>query len=92
MTSPHASLRIACPINLVESYEREIEQLTAAINHASAPDEKGRLARELLDNVSTLLDCNAYDQNNPACHICRDLSTLRQMTATVIDKAAALGR
>lgn len=92
MTSVHASSRIKCPINLFENCEREIERLTAAINRASAPEEKSRLARELLENVSTLLICNAYDQNNFNCRLCGEISTLRHKTAAVIDKAAALGR
>ncbi|MGA7674191.1 MAG: hypothetical protein WCA78_03995 [Rhizomicrobium sp.] len=86
------SPRIVCPIDLFAGCEREIERLTAAINHASAQEEKGRLARELLASVSTLLDCKAYDQNNLYCRLCRELSTLRHKTAAVIDKATALGR
>ncbi len=92
MTSPHASSRIECPINLFEGCEREIEGFTAAINHASAPEEKTRLARELLASVSTLLNCKVYDQNDINCRLCRDLSTLRHKTAAMIDKATALGR
>lgn len=92
MTPRSSSSRIECPIGLFEGCEREIERLTAAINHASAPEEKGRLARELLVNLSTLLNCNAYDQNNFNCRLCRDLSTLRHKTATVINRATALGR
>lgn len=92
MTDRQPSPRIECPIALFEGCETEIERLTAAVNHASAPEEKGRLARELLQNVSTLLDCNAYDQDNLNCRLCRDLSALRRKTASVIGKAAALGR
>lgn len=92
MTPRRSSSRIECPIDLFKSCEREIERLTEAINHASAPEEKSRLARALLENVSTLLTCNAYDQNNFNCRLCQDLSTLRHKTAAVIDKAAALGR
>lgn len=92
MTPRHSSSRIECPISLFESCEREIERLAVAINHASQPEEKSRLARELLENVSTLLTCNAYDQNNFNCRLCQDLATLRHKTAAVIDKAAALGR
>jgi len=92
MTPRRSSSRIECPIDLFKSCEREIERLTAAINHASAPEEKSRLARGLLENAATLLDCNAYDQNKLDCRLCRNLSTLRHKTATVIAKAAALGR
>lgn len=83
---------IACPIGLFESCEREIERLRAAINHASAPEEKSRLTHELLENAATLLACKAYDPNSVNCRLCGDFSTLRHMTATVIDKATALRR
>lgn len=92
MTPRRSSPRIECPINLFEGCEREIERLTAAINHAFAPQEKGRLAGELMEKVSTLLDCDAYDQNNHNCRLCRELSTLRHKTAALVDKATALGR
>ncbi len=84
--------RIECPIDLFEVREQEIDRLTAAVNHASAPEEKGRLARELMENVSILLGCSAYDRNNPSCRLCRGFSTLRQKTAAMIDQAAALRR
>ena len=90
MTPP--SHEIECPIDLFDGCEKEIQRLTAAINHASVLQEKGRLARELLASVSTLLDCKAYDQDNSNCRLCRELSTLRHKTAAVIDKATALGR
>ena len=90
MTPP--SHEIECPIDLFDGCEKEIQRLTAAINHASVLQEKGRLARELLVSVSTLLDCKAFDQNNLNCRLCRELSTLRHKTAAVIDKATALGR
>ena len=90
--SGRSSPRIECPIGVFEGVEREIEGLTTAINHTSAPGEKGRLAHELLKNVVTLLDCGAYDHNNINCRLCRDLSALRHKTATVIDKVTALGR
>jgi hypothetical protein len=92
MTPGRSSPQIECPIDLFDGCEREIERLTAAVNHASAPQEKGRLARELLASVSTLLDCKAYDRDNLNCRLCRELSTLRSKTAAVIDKATALGR
>ncbi|MGC9953328.1 MAG: hypothetical protein ABSD21_03515 [Rhizomicrobium sp.] len=92
MTPQSSSPRIACPSGLFDGCEKEIGRLTEAINHASAPEEKGRLARELLENVATLLDCNAYDRDDFNCRLCRELSTLRHKTAAVIDKATALGR
>ena len=90
MTPP--SHEIECPIDLFDGCEREIQRLTAAINHASAPDEKGHLARELLASVSKLLDCKSYDQDDTNCRLCREVSTLRHKTAALVDKATALGR
>lgn len=92
MTSLHPSPQIKCPIDLFDGCEREIERLTAAINRASTRGEKGRLAGELSENVSTLLACNSYDRDNFNCRLCRDLSTLRHKTVAVIGKATALGR
>ena len=92
MAQVRPSPRIECPIDLFEGRESEIERLTAAINRASALDEKGHLARELLVSVSTLLDCKAYDQDDTNCRVCRELSTLRHKTAALVDKATALGR
>jgi len=92
MTTQPSSSRIECPVDLFEGCEAEIERLTVAVNRASAREEKGRLARALLENVSALFDCNVYDENNLNCRLCRELSTLRHKTASVIDKVTALGR
>lgn len=92
MTSNRSSPQIECPIGLFEGVEEEIERLTAGINRATAPREKSRLAHEIIESVTTLLDCRSYDANNANCRLCRDLSMLRQKTATVIEKATALGR
>ena len=92
MTFRRPSPRIACPIGIFEGCETKIERLTAALNQTVAPEEKARLARDLLEELSTLLDCSAYDQNNINCRLCRNFSSLRRKTAAVIEKAAALGR
>jgi len=92
MASSRSSPHSECPIGLFEGHETQIERLAAAVNRASAPEENGRLARELLENLSALLDCNAYDQNDSYCRLCRDVSMSRRKTATVIDCATALGR
>ena len=84
--------RIACPIGLFDGCERHIALLSAALNHASAPEEKRLLLQDLLENLSTLLACTAYDRNNINCRLCRDFSKLRRKTAAVIEKATALGR
>jgi hypothetical protein len=81
-SSPH----IACPIDLFDGCEAVIARLTASLNRAT-PQEKGRLAGELLETVSQLLDCSAYDRNNVNCNLCRQFSTLRRKTASLIVKA-----
>lgn len=85
MTPRPSSPRIERPIGQFDGAEGEIGQLTAAINRASMPDEKARLAHRLLENASSLPDCRAYDQNN---FNCRDFSTLRRKMATVIEATA----
>ena len=87
-----SSHEIECPIDLFDGCERDIQRLTAAINRAAVPEEKGHLAREMLASLTTLLDCKAYDQDDTNCRLCRGLSTLRHKTAAVVDKATALGR
>jgi hypothetical protein len=42
--------------------------------------------------VSVLLSCGAYDESNHACHMCREIALLRDKTASLIEKAAALVR
>jgi hypothetical protein len=92
MTAGRGGPRIDCPIDLFADCEREIERLTAEINHAAAREEKGRLARELLRSVSRLVDCSVYDESNPSCRLCRDFSILRQKTAELINMTTALSR
>jgi len=92
MARPRSSPKIECPIDLFEGCESQIERLTAAINFATAPKEKGVLARELSASVKTLLDCKEFDLDDTNCRLCRDLSRLRHKTAAVIDMATALGR
>lgn len=91
MTVDDAPSRIVCPIDLFDDAEREIKQLSTALNHARSAGEKGRLAHQLSERVSALLDCEAYDSRNGNCRLCREISTLRGKTATLIEKAAALG-
>ncbi len=90
MKSDDALPDIECPIDKFEAAEREIKQLSAAINDASSPHEKGQLAHHLYEQVSTLLACRAYEPDNVNCRLCREISTLRRRTASLIEKAAAL--
>lgn len=82
---------IQCPIDLFPKQEAEIERLTAAINRAPTAAEKAPVAQELLEAVDVLLACERYDAKDPNCRLCRNFSTLRKKTGTLIVKAARLG-
>ena len=83
---------IDCPIDLFPSVERKIEDLTTAINRASTAAEKAGPASELRAQVSTLLDCEAYDEDNMNCRLCREFSELRDETAALVEQATRLAR
>lgn len=83
---------IVCPIGLFGQIEREVEDITAAINRAPSAVEKAPLARKLRDAVAPLLDCKAYDGENANCGLCREFSALRDKTAAVVEQAARLAR
>ncbi|SJZ58666.1 hypothetical protein SAMN02745126_01740 [Enhydrobacter aerosaccus] len=90
MTIDDAPPRIACPIDIFDAVEEEIRRLSMAINRAPSSDKR-ELANQLLEQVSRLLECDAYDPGNENCRLCRGISTLRRKTATLIETAAALG-
>ena len=48
------------------------------------------LAGRLRDAVAMLLDCAAYDEATPDCRLCRQVSSLRDRTATLVQRAAGL--
>lgn len=81
---------IVCPIDLFDRIEREIEDLTAAVNRAPTAVEKATPAGELRRTVSVLLECKAYDDDNINCRLCRELSELRDKTARMVVEAAKL--
>jgi hypothetical protein len=81
---------IECPIGLYEKYEGEIARLTEAINHSPTAPEKILAAQDLRECVAALLDCAAYDEDDLNCRLCRNVATLRDKTASVIEKAGAL--
>lgn len=82
--------QIACPIDLFGRVEGEIADMTAAINRAPSAVEKAPLAAELRGLVAELLDCEAYDEGNMNCRLCREFCELRDRTAALVEKAAAL--
>jgi len=90
MTSRCASAGIFCPIGLYQKHEGEIARLTEAINRSPTADEMARAAHDLRRHASVLLDCRAYDENDLNCRICRDLSILRERTASVVEQMTSL--
>jgi len=92
MTGRDTGPEIDCPIMLFAGVEREVKDITAALNRAPEVAEKARFARELRGAISTLLECNAYDGNNVNCRQCREFSKLRDKTAALVEQAAKLAR
>lgn len=90
MNETNETPEIDCPIDLFRPVEREIQDITAALNRAPSAAEKARFAKELRNAVSTLLECTAYDENNPNCRLCQQFSELRDKTASVVEQAARL--
>ena len=83
---------VDCPIDLFGPAEREVNEITALINRSSRPAAKGPLAGELRRVVARLLACQAYDVGNTNCRMCRELSELRDKTASLVERAAGLVR
>jgi hypothetical protein len=92
MIRPGAPASIPCPIGLYQKQEEEITRFTAAINSSAAVPDKVRAAQNLRRSVSVLLSCSAYDESNHACQMCREVAVLRDKTASLVEKAAALVR
>lgn len=92
MNEAYSEPTVNCPIGLFAGVEREIADITTAINGAPSVKEKAPLAGELRAAVSVLLDCTAYDGDNINCRICRQFSELRNNTAALVEQAAGLVR
>ena len=81
---------IECPINLFYAQEREIEKHTRLVNQAQGAVDKAAHAQEMIEAVNVLVDCQSYDQKNPSCQICRNISDLRLKTYNLIVKAGRM--
>lgn len=81
---------IDCPIDLFPKQEIEIARLTRSINQAPTAAQKGPFAQSLLEAVTVLLDCPAYDPENMNCTLCRNFSELRRKTANLVVAAGRL--
>jgi hypothetical protein len=83
---------ISCPIDLFPKQEVEIAQLTHSINEAPTAAQKGPFAQSLVEAVTVLLECSAYDEENMNCNLCRNFSELRCKTARLVVAAGRLDR
>jgi len=81
---------ICCPIDLFPKQEVEIARLTRSINQAPTAAQKAPFARSLLEAVTVLLECPAYDEDNMNCDLCRSFSELRRKTASLVVVAGRL--
>ena len=83
---------IHCRIGLYDKYDDEIVRLTAAINRSPTAPEKILAAQDLRICVAVLLDCTAFDEHDLNCRLCRNIATLRDKTASAIEKTSVLVR
>lgn len=81
---------IRCPIDLFGPTERQIEHIVAAMNQASNAKVKALLAGDLRIAVATLLDCEAFDERDANCRLCREFATLRDSVAAAVEHAGQL--
>ena len=92
MENSEKQASICCPIDLFPQQEVEIARLTRSINEAPTAAQKGPFAQSLLEAVTVLLDCSAYDEENVNCNLCRNFSELRRKTANLVVAAGRLDR
>ena len=86
--NPQANIQ--CPIDLFPKQEEEISRLTQAINQVQGAAQKAPFALTLIEAVEVLLACQSYDQENPNCYMCRNISQLRFKTYNLVVKAGRL--
>lgn len=90
MQRPSEQASLECPIDLYPRQDSDIQRLNAEINrHRTAADKAG-YARELLEVVGVLLSCDAYDDGNLNCQLCRQFASLRQKAADLVIAAAGV--
>jgi len=89
MMPRRACAGIDCPIGLYEHHDGEIRRLSRAINRSSTVSEMARAAHDLREHASVLLNCHAYDGKDPNCRMCRDISSWREKSASVVEQMTA---
>ncbi len=81
---------LSCPIDLFPKQEMEVARLTRSINQVPTAAQKSPFAQSLLEAVTVLLECAAYDETNTNCDSCRSISELRRQTASLVMAAGRL--
>jgi hypothetical protein len=81
---------IECPIGLFSRQEAEIVGLTEKINRECTAAEKAPHTQDLIEAVTVLLACEAYDKENLNCRLCHSFSELRRKTAALVVRAGHL--
>ena len=81
---------INCPIGLFSEQEAAMVRLTQAINHTRTAAEKAPSAMLLMQVAEVLLACQTCDEQSLDCRLCREFSTLRLKTASIIVQASRL--
>lgn len=90
MIRPRGEAKIDCPLGIFAGHEREIGQLTEALNQAPNLAAKAEIAGRLRDATAVLLSCVGYQEDNINCRLCREFSRLRDQTAALVARAAGL--
>jgi len=88
MQRPSEQPSLECPIDLYPRQDPDIQRLNAEINRHRNAADKADYARELLQVVGVLLDCDAYDDGNLNCRLCRQFAGLRMKAADLIIAAS----
>jgi hypothetical protein len=87
-----ASAALVCPIGAFERQNDAMERLTAAMNRARHAVDKAAPAEELAEAAGALLACDAYDEGDANCRMCRQVASLRRKAADLVVAAARLSR
>lgn len=72
--------------HIFQAQEKDIQELTDAINKATASNSRMEKASELMKEVDVLLSCQDYDELSISCVSCRSIASLRRQTAELILK------
>jgi hypothetical protein len=81
---------ISCPTGLLSRHEAHVAELTQALNQAHTAREKAGPAAALVDEMETLLQCEASQAGEAECGLCRQIAELRRRAAALVVQAGEL--